>query len=330
MMRKKGKKFSSFSYPYKRIQHLDSLAKSLAMPVQTLIELSQNASNMFIPQKKDDTKKRDLYSAKPQLKKVLIRINEIFLKKVKYPDFIHNVKGRSYITNARIHTDSKVIFKEDIKNFFPSTQKGLILKVWKDFFCFSHEVAECLTNLTTKDGFLPQGAETSTYLASLFFFDIEPKLYMNFSQQGLDYTRYVDDITVSSKLKVSNNLKSKIKQKIYGMMKSKGYKPKRSKSRIVHDCDRQDVTGCVVNSKLPTKQKSKIKNVRAAVKQLEMYENKASNSYKKQHCSVQGRIYEILRLKPNSKIVKELLSRIKNISPISVIGDQSNADVIVE
>jgi len=203
---------NKFKYPYKGIQHLDSLAKALSIPIQELIEISRQANNLYIAQppiKKDSSEKRYTFGAKSRLKKILIRINNIFLKRVQYPDFIQNVKGKSYITNAQKHVNSKIIFNEDIKNFFPSTKRKWILLVWKDFFHFSNEVAECLTNLTTKDGFLPQGAETSTYLANLIFFDIEPQLYANFTNQGLMYTRYVDNISISSKSNIEGNKKSR-------------------------------------------------------------------------------------------------------------------------
>lgn len=41
---------------------------------------------------------------------------------------------------------------------------------------FSDDVAEILTMLTTKDGGLPQGAVTSSFLANLVFWDYEPSL----------------------------------------------------------------------------------------------------------------------------------------------------------
>jgi hypothetical protein len=106
------------------------------------------------------------------LKTIQERIKVKILYKVFYPRYLQgSIKDdgikRSYISNAKIHANSRIVINEDITKFFPSTSEQLIFDIWKIFFGFSDKVARYLTKLTTKDGLLPEGAKTSSYLANL-------------------------------------------------------------------------------------------------------------------------------------------------------------------
>ena len=63
---------------------------------------------------------------------------------------------------------------------------------------FSHDVSSLLTKLTTYNGHLPQGAPTSTTIANLIFVPTGLELQSIAEREGLRFTTFVDDVTMSS------------------------------------------------------------------------------------------------------------------------------------
>lgn len=122
--------------------------------------------------------------------------------------------------------------------------------IWQHFFGFGNEVAECLTKLTTRQGELPQGAITSSFLANMVFWKDEPILQASFRARGIIYSRYVDDIAVSSVNFLDKPTKTNVIASIYGMLYRHGYQPKRAKHEIRTSGQRMEVTKLSVNSKL--------------------------------------------------------------------------------
>src|SRR5690606_37436644 len=140
--------------------------------------------------------------------------------------------------------------------------------VWREFFGFSEAVAQCLTKLTTRQGELPQGAITSSFLANLVFWQDEPILQARFAAQGLVYSRYVDDIAISSKSFLADEGKSEVIRHGYGMLLRHGYQPKRAKHEITTSATRMAVTKLAVNAK-PGLDRVTRNKIRAAVQAVE-------------------------------------------------------------
>ena len=130
-------------------------------------------------------------------------------------------------------------------------------------------MSQCLTQLTTRQGELPQGAITSSFLANLVFWQDEPILHTKLASQGLIYSRYVDDIAVSSKAFLTNQEKSEVMRQIYGMLLKLGYQPKRAKHEISTSGARMEVTKLSVNAK-PGLGKAVYSRTRAAVRDIEL------------------------------------------------------------
>lgn len=259
-------------YLLRPIFGLAKLSLALGVPEYVLIHIAGRANSLYRLAKqetKSDGSIRQTFDALPNLKNIQILIKDRLLKNVIYPSYLTgSLKGRSPRSNAEMHAGAKIIFSEDVQNFFPSTGYALIKNVWRKFFGFSDDVAEILTKLTLKDGALPQGATTSSFLANLVFWDYEPNLVFNFSAHGITYTRYVDDINVSSKKRLSRDQQKEIIGNIYGMLFHFGYRPKRSKHEILTAGQRMRTTKLVNNkrSALPNEVRQ---NTRAAVFALE-------------------------------------------------------------
>jgi hypothetical protein len=222
---------------------------------------------------KQETKRdgsiRQTFDAYPRLKNIQIRIKERLLQRVIFPAYLHgSLRGRSPRTNAATHVQAKITFAEDISNFFPSASRALVQRVWVKFFGFSEDVAELLTMLTTRDGGLPQGAVTSSYLANLAFWDYEPNLVKTFALRGLRYSRYVDDVTVSSRERLTKDEMTYVVSQVYGMLLHHGFLPNRKKHERTTAGQSMRTTKLTQNQRvgLPVEQR---RNIRTAVFVLE-------------------------------------------------------------
>lgn len=259
-------------YPLRSISRLDKLALVLGLPLELLCSVSKDASSRYRRAKlivKPDGSTRQPLDAKAPLKGIQRRIKERILEKVVFPDYLTgSLKGRDARANAGLHVGAAIVLSEDIANFFPSTKHILVFRIWRDFFGFAPDVAEMLTNLTTKDGELPQGACTSSHLANLAFWREEHLLYEVFRAQGIAYSRYVDDVSVSSKRRLSNEELGACIKSVYGMMGRGGFRPRRSKQDIQRANKPMLVTKLLANRRPAISVKER-QAIRASLFQLE-------------------------------------------------------------
>lgn len=259
-------------YDLKPIRDLNALVLALGKPEKLLLNVAAQSDNLYRkakPIEKPDGSIRQPFDALPPLKPIQRLIKDRILKRVVFPVYLTgSLSGRDYRTNAAMHAGAKIVICEDIEGFFPSTRRERVLDIWLNFFRFSEDVANLLTNLTTMDGALPQGAITSSYLANLAFWNQEPRLQARLAQKNIVYSRYVDDITVSSKRFLSKEEQTKLIAQVYGMLKRHGYNAKRRKHEIFTSGRRMLTTKLMVNRKpaLPSKERQ---NIRAAVCALE-------------------------------------------------------------
>jgi hypothetical protein len=314
----------TIKYRHNSIASKESLAKKLGITEEYLNEILENSDLLYhanTPEKKADGSLRQTYRVEEKLKIILRKIVTNIFHHVDFPRYIQGSikdkeKPRDYISNASVHTGKKLLIKEDIKNFFPSIKSLEVEKIWRRLFKFSPDVANALTKLTTLNGSVPQGAPTSSYLANLIFWDVEPSVVTNLSNLGITYSRYVDDITLSTNRHLSPEEKTEIIKLIYGMCLKKGIKPNRKKHAIMTSSEKMTVHGLNVNSIVPTLSKNERQNLRAAVYQckLEFQCEGHTQKYKKLHEKTIGRIQRLNRLQ--SSQAKPLLVQLKKIEPV--------------
>ena len=293
---------SAPNYPFDPIQRLEGLSRLLNVSVDELRRVAAIASSSYRlakPIAKPDGSIRQPFDALEPLKSIQRRIKERILSNVVFPDYLTgSLKGQDAFKNAELHANSKTVVCEDIAGFFPSATSALVEKIWSEFFHFPADVALLLTQLTTKDGTLPQGAITSSHLANLAFFKGEHKLYLQLKSEGISYSRYVDDITTSSMRQLSTAELTKLISRIYGMMLSSGFKAKRAKQEIQRRNRQMKVTKLLVNKKvaIPPKQRQAL---RAAVHQLErQLADGVQENIQAQLDSLSGRIGRLRKLHP--------------------------------
>lgn len=289
-------------YPYKSIASILSLSNFLDIAETELIEIAKNANSYYFVAKeepKSNGSVRITYDAELKLKDIHEKIKVKIFQSVQYPAHLQGgIKGRDYISNTKIHAGRKFLITEDISNFFPSISAEIVRDLWLYFFKFSHEVSDILTKLTTLNGFVPQGAKTSGYIANLILWDKEDFLIESLKKKGMSYSRLVDDITVSCNYRPSPRIKSTVISEIYGILLSKNVKPNRKKHKMMPAGNKQKIHNLNVNTGNPTLPKTKRSNIRAAVYQCEKMAkiSRKTNEYKKLFNSVSGQVAMFKRL----------------------------------
>lgn len=307
-----------FHYPHKPIASLKSLALSLDISLDRLVFLQHYSDKFFFLQTrvaKKDGSFRETYDVGKELKELHSKIVKKFFAPINFPNYLQGgIRKRDYITNAKQHLKSHILINEDISNFFPSITKSLVHQIWVGFFRFSHEVAKCLSEITTFKGALVQGSKVSSYICNLVLWKRELKLVKEFEKKGLVYTRFVDDITISSKKPLSYKEKSEIIGKVYGLLKSINVKPNRKKHAVMQKGNRQTVTQINTSTYRPTLGKDEYNLVRSAVYECEiLYKNCDKQQYEKLYSRTKGRVYHLRRFHKNR--ADKLLKRLEKIPP---------------
>lgn len=159
------------------------------------------------------------------------------------------VRHRSIFTNAESHVRRAMVANLDVKDFFPTTTMNKVQDALGRNRVPS-DVAYLMARLTTHspngaEPCLPQGSPTSTFLANLVFEPADTRFVRLCKRHNLNFTRYVDDITISGD-RDFRDLRGSLIQVITDC----GYVVSVEKVRFTGRNKRQIVTGLVVNDKL--------------------------------------------------------------------------------
>lgn len=338
-------------YPFKPIHSLRALALALGESESLLVRLAARAGGMYrsVPQKKKNGDKRETFDAHEPLKRVQRKIVDRILAKVYFPKYLHGgvrdiVSPRSIYSNARIHGGAQYIILQDIKNFYPSISIQQVRSIFGGLCGFSDEVVGQLASLTTLEGGVPQGASTSGYLANLVFWDVEPRVVSSLEQSGFSYSRFADDITISSVREPKPEELTAVISTITGMLASKGCIQKRAKLHIrergqsiqqAHTFQPLTVTGLSVFNPRPGLSKDERKKIRSAVHAVESLSSTGAEwtTVEPAYRRAMGRVGRLLACQhPDGVRLKARLAAVKNGHQVALLEkykDDLEADAFV-
>nr|MDO8119441.1 reverse transcriptase family protein [Candidatus Sigynarchaeota archaeon] len=205
---------------------------------------------------------RDIYSPDPWLGSVQEKILRGILECVQPHHACHGFrKYHSVVTNARQHAFSKVIWKVDLKDFFPSITHAQIMRVFLEIG-YSQPVASILANACamfprvragkvlsaapSRPPFLPQGACTSPALSNLVLINIDARLDAIANDNHFRYSRYADDLVFSSKR--YKTVPKSFMRDIRSTIEENGFHVNPHKLAIATRHTKQVVTGILVNN----------------------------------------------------------------------------------
>lgn len=184
-------------------------------------------------------------------------------------DCIHGfVSGKSTKTNAKVHLAKKLVLSVDIKDFFDSTTKKMISESLIEIG-FNENVAEWISCITTINGHLVQGFNTSPTIANIVTDKMDRELE-KLCDKSINYSRYADDLYFSTDESLPNV------DDIRKIINDYGYTLNETKTKIMKRGHFQFVTGLTVFDKNIPRIPKKIKrNIR-----LEIY-HILKNGYEK-------------------------------------------------
>jgi hypothetical protein len=232
---------------------------------------------------------RAIWAPRPQLKKAQRWILREILDRMLVHGAAHGfLAGRSIVTNAAQHTNSQVIVKLDIKDFFPSISwrrvKGVFRKAG-----YREQIATLLALLCTEsprevvshedktyyvalgERCLPQGAPTSPALTNILCLQLDRRLTGIAQKFGWRYSRYADDLTFSfpQDTAETSNI-SHLLGSIQRVMTDEGFSVNMKKTHVIRAGNVQEVTGLLVNGQhAPRVSRTKKRQMRAAIHNLQ-------------------------------------------------------------
>ncbi len=161
-------------------------------------------------------------------------------------------KGKSIITNARIHRNKRYVVNIDLENYFDTFHIGRVIGYFEKnrYFSFPHDVSASIGQLVCYQGKLPQGAPSSPVITNLICQILDFRLLRVAKKFKMDYTRYADDLTFSTNNKGFLYYQNDFLLTIASVINRAGFTVNEKKTRIQYRDSRQEVTGIVVNRKL--------------------------------------------------------------------------------
>jgi RNA-directed DNA polymerase len=186
------------------IQKIEHLAQNLGTTPDRLIEVAETASSfcdelVLIDPSKPEKKPRDVLNVKGDLRVFQTRLlHDLLQPKHRPSTYSHGgVQGRHIKSNANAHIESVFAFPTDVANFYPTISNDRVFRLFLMDFCCHPSVARICTQLCTYNYHLALGLITSPILADRIMLPIDKRIANMCTQQGLIYSRFVDDIIVS-------------------------------------------------------------------------------------------------------------------------------------
>lgn len=242
---------------------------------------------------------RQIWSPIPRLKFVQRWILENILNNLTTHGAAHGfVRGKSIVTNAAVHSNSALLIKLDVKDFFPSVHWRRVKGVFRHAG-YPEQIATLLALLCTEsprqmvqqngktyyvalsDRALPQGAPTSPALTNIVCLNLDRRLTGLADKVGLRYSRYADDLTfsfpansISTKNAAQpsdhNQFIGQLLGSVHKILREEGFILNGDKTRVIRMGNQHTVTGMVVNGEGVPRVPREIKRMlRAALHNLD-------------------------------------------------------------
>jgi RNA-directed DNA polymerase len=248
---------------FKQLQTRSDIANILEITEQQLkqhlyITRSQLRYKYFVIKKRSGGKRVIMAPITP-LKIIQRKLNYILQLIYKTKPSVHGfTKERSIVTNASIHVGCRLILNLDLKDFFPSINFGRVRGMFlgKPYF-LNKEVATCLAQIVCHENQLPQGAPTSPVVSNMICAQMDAQLQKLARKYGCLYTRYADDITLSTYESrfprqivtfTDDSQEVKLSSELTNVITNNGFIINEDKVRLQAPHRRQEVTGLVINN----------------------------------------------------------------------------------
>lgn len=230
--------------------------------------LSSKYHTFSIP-KKSGSGVRVIKAPYPRLKRIQSRLGKHLSKcleeikdEQKFPHLSFAFQKKLSIKdNALKHVKKRWVLNLDISDFFSSINfgrvRGFFLK--NKFFQLNDEIATTIAQIACDEQALPQGSPCSPIISEFIMQPLDVRLLKLAKKFHLTYSRYADDITLSTNQK---NFPSEVaypdstaenewqvSTALRSIVEGAGFAINEGKTRMQKNCMRQVATGLVINTK---------------------------------------------------------------------------------
>ena len=195
-------------------------------------------------------------------------------------------RQRSIVSNARQHVGKRWVLNIDLEDYFETIHFGRVRgRLAASPYNYSDEIAQFIAHIAcfetekevdgvrrTTSVLMPGGA-LSPILANIVTDKLDAELARFCRTLGCTYTRYADDITISSNRRTfpapigrfadpESFVEFTLSDSFQQIVEDNGFRVNHGKTRLLGQAFQQDVTGLVVNEKVNVKRKF-VRQVRA-------------------------------------------------------------------
>ncbi|GFZ73584.1 Uncharacterized protein ALO70_03693 [Pseudomonas amygdali pv. eriobotryae] len=230
----------------------------------------------------DPQRFRTICVPSPMLLRVQRYIHEHILVHLPvHPASIAYNPGRMMVVDVAVHCECKWLIKVDIKNYFEAIPEQVVYRVFRAAgypALISFEMARLCTRVPLPfakerpfnfqpnrserysiasyskrlQGSLPQGSPSSPLLANLCSRLLDERIEALALRHGLIYTRYADDVALSSMDSNFGRGRAKhVIRKLYAIMRDCGFAPNLAKTVVVPPGGRKVLLGLYVDTDRP-------------------------------------------------------------------------------
>ena len=275
----------------------NDIADLLDIDIQTLIyhvyrvPEDKKYKDFEIPKRHGGTRK--ISAPVTALKIIQRKLNYVLSCLYSPNNYIHSYRhDRNVYSNALQHAQSQLILNIDLKDFFPSIHIGRVkgLFRYQPFNC-NELVAKTLAQICCYRSSLPQGAPTSPIISNMICERMDKEISQLSRRFGYVYTRYADDITLSTLddnfsnniVKTNENGQLEVGSELEELINRNSFAINKEKLRLRNANERQIVTGLVVN-KFPNVKREYVRKIRGMLHSwktfgLEAAEKEYHNQY---------------------------------------------------
>ena len=192
------------------------------------------------------------------------------------------IRGRATVHGAQRHCMAKWVYSLDIKNFFRSITKEMLISYMKNIGYYE-ESSKLISQLCCYDGKLSEGSPASPILSNLMFKNTDDEIQdyvYNICKENIVYTRYADDLAFSSKQNISENKLKDIKRQVKKIITDNHWKLNDEKERFAVSPQRLKIYGLLVHGEKPRLTKGYRNKIRAFKHILKRQKNYLKNKEK--------------------------------------------------
>ena len=163
------------------------------------------------------------------------------------------IENRSVLDAANIHINAKYVYKLDLEHFFDSIDKEIITAKLEDNYLFNsllgNRFNQLIADMATLNNKLPQGSPLSPLISNLIMigFDHYVANHNDIKNNHIKYTRYADDLILSSEKYISPNQINKVIQQALTKEFGDKIKINKEKCKLLTNKQRLYILGVKLN-----------------------------------------------------------------------------------